>query len=429
MRKIYLIWIILSLLIINLQCNQKNIVTIRIAGNVHSHLNDLITQFQKENPLIRVEIVDMRYPPGSQFVSSNRTHDAYVGYLSTANSNIDIYEIDVIWLAEFVKNGWVQPLDQYFSKDMRNNFLDGILQGTKVDNQFWALQEWVDFGMMYYRKDILNKYHRKPPDTWDDLLKFSKIAKKNKLSLLSFQGNNYEGLVCFFNEIIRSFGGSVFDSKGNVQITTPSAKKTLQFLVYLKTSGSLPKDVNKYTEESTHKDFLNGKSLFSRNWPYMYKLSHQNPWNMNDKIAVMPIPTGKDQKRHYGTTGGWMLVISKYSKNAKESWQLINFLTSEKIQNQNFLKHGLYPTRKNLFRKYVSKELPGIEKIIKNENYLSPRPIDQNYREISRILSQKIWEAMVYHDIKDINDQLNSAQKEINSILFRKSRILQKTIR
>ncbi|MDH4127351.1 MAG: ABC transporter substrate-binding protein [Spirochaetota bacterium] len=429
MKYIFRLFIVIVLICLLSKCHNSEKVIIRIAGNVHSHLNELIPIFEAKNPHIKVEIVDMRYPPGSKLVNSNRTHDAYVGYLSTANSDIDIYEIDVIWLTEFVKYGWVQSLDEYFPKEKQNLFLEGILKGTQINNHVWAVQEWVDFGLMYYRKDILDKLALKPPVTWEELLSFAKIAKNNKMSLLSFQGNNYEGLICFFNELIRSFGGSVFNTKGKLEITSPQAQKALQLLVYLKKQNLLPEHINRYTEESTHKDFLSGKSLFSRNWPYVYKLASYKEWNMQEKIGMIPIPKDKNHPRHYGTTGGWMLVMSKYSENRNESWKLMEFLTSEEIQKHLFQKHGLVPTRKKLFNEYTPKKLPGLESYLIGQDYLSPRPMDQNYREISRILSQKIWEAMTYWDIKDTKTQLGLAETEINSIINRKSRLMQKKIK
>ncbi len=425
MKRIILLLLVLAFFVL-LNCRSRDKTTVRIAGNVHSHLDELIPLFEKKHPDIKVQTVDMRYPPGSRLVNTNRTHDAYVGYLSTANSDIDVYEIDVIWLTEFVKNGWVQALDSYLAAGERKQFLEGVLEGCRIDGRVWAVQEWVDFGLMYYRKDILKGLGRKPPETWEEFMTLGGAARQRGMALLSFQGFNYEGLVCFFNELIRSFGGTVFDPRGRLQITTKEARKALTFLVGMNNRGLLPRQINNYTEESSHKDFLGGKSLFCRNWPYVYHIADQPEWKMRENIGIIPIPRGRGQTRHYGTTGGWMLVMSKYSRYRDESWKLMQFLTSEAIQRHLFEKHGLVPTRKILFEEYAPKKLPGLEKYVAGREYLSPRPMDQNYREISRILSQKIWEALTYPEIKDVKTQLELAEKEINTILFRKSRLLQK---
>ena len=69
--------------------------------------------------------------------------------------------MDVIWPAEFAAAGWALPLDAFFSAAERNLFLDAPIQADTYDGRIYGVPMFVDAGMLYYRKDLLEK-HRFP---------------------------------------------------------------------------------------------------------------------------------------------------------------------------------------------------------------------------------------------------------------------------
>ena len=92
-----------------------------------------------------------------------------------------------------------------------------------------------DFGILYYRTDLLKKYgYSAPPKTWAELgVMAKKIQDGERASNPNFngfvyQGNAYEGLTCDALEWLASSGGGQFIDGGKVTIDNPKAAAALE---------------------------------------------------------------------------------------------------------------------------------------------------------------------------------------------------------
>ena len=82
-----------------------------------------------------------------------------------------------------------------------------------------------DYGILYYRTDLLKKYgYKAPPTTWTDLFKMAKKIQDGEqksnpnFAGFVFQGNSYEGLTCNALEWIASAGGGHIIDNGKATI-------------------------------------------------------------------------------------------------------------------------------------------------------------------------------------------------------------------
>lgn len=65
-------------------------------------------------------------------------------------------------------SGWAEPLDEHVSKGLEK-FLPESVNANLYMGQLWGLPYRIDAGMLYYRKDLLEKYNKNVPMTWDEL--------------------------------------------------------------------------------------------------------------------------------------------------------------------------------------------------------------------------------------------------------------------
>ena len=92
--------------------------------------------------------------------------------------------------------------------------IGSLLKNDTVNGHLIAMPYQGDFGMLYYRKDLLKKYgYSKPPTTWTQLTTMAKKiqageqkSNKNFYGFV-FQGSSYEGLTCNALEGVASYGG------------------------------------------------------------------------------------------------------------------------------------------------------------------------------------------------------------------------------
>ena len=159
-----------------------------------------------------------------------------------------------------------------------------------------------DFGMLYYRTDLLKKYgYKRPPASWTQLFQMAKKiqdgekATNPNFSGFVFQGNAYEGLTCNALEWIASAGGGHFIDGGKATINNAKAADILN-MFRANIGKTTPRGVTSYQEGETHTAFIDGNAAFMRNWPYAYSLAQAKGSKVAGKFAVAPLPHGAGQQ-------------------------------------------------------------------------------------------------------------------------------------
>src|SRR5205807_3315343 len=138
--------------------------------------------------------------------------------LRARSATFDVMQIDVIWPAEFASNGWTVDLTSKWPASDRANYLQGPIKSCTYNGQIVAAPLRTDLGVLYYRTDIIST----APNTFEDLTSMAKSnAAKAKIGY-AWQGAQYEGLVCDFNEVLQGYGGTVLDPNDSKKVTVNS---------------------------------------------------------------------------------------------------------------------------------------------------------------------------------------------------------------
>jgi trehalose/maltose transport system substrate-binding protein len=219
------------------------------------------------------------------------------------------------------------------------------------------MPQFTDAGLLYYRKDLLDKYGQKVPETWEEMTQAAKVvqdgerkAGNNNMWGFVFQGRAYEGLTCNALEWIDSFGGgTIVDSSGKVTVNNPKAVAALKLAAsWIKTIT--PEGVLNYAEEEARGAFQSGNAVFMRNWPYAWALSQSGDSPVKGKVGVTALPKGGAGGKHTGTLGGWNWAVNKYTKNQKQAVDLAMYLSSDEEQKRAALEISINPTIPALYK-------------------------------------------------------------------------------
>ncbi len=269
------------------------------------------------------------------------------------SADIDVLMIDVVWPG-VIKDHLVD-LKKY-SKGAEAKHFPAIVANNTVDGKLLGMPFFTDAGLLFYRKDLLEKYGAKVPETWDDLAATAKkvIDGERKAGSADFQGfvfqaKAYEGLTCDALEWVASFGGGeIIDKAGNITINNANAAKALDTAAtWIGTIA--PGGVLNYGEEDARGVFQNGKALFMRNWPYAWSLAQAPDSPIKGKVGVAALPAGPGGKKS-ATLGGWQLAVNKYSKNVDAAADLVMHMTSADIQKKRAIGGSYNPTIVDLYK-------------------------------------------------------------------------------
>ncbi|ADL08478.1 ABC transporter substrate-binding protein [Thermosediminibacter oceani] len=386
----------------------SEVVTITYASGKDSTpaTKKLIEAFEKKYPNIKVKFLELPQSPDDQ-------HNAYVTALSAGDSSMDVIALDIIWPPEFAAAGWVLPLDDKFTPEMREKFLTGPVEAVTYNGHVWAVPRYTDAGILYYRKDIIQN----PPETWDDLIKMAKanVGKGGTKYGIVFQGNQYEGLVCNALEFIGGNGGSILEGD-RVVINSPQAIAGLQNMVNLVKEKIAPPGITTYKEEDARIVFQQGEALFMRNWPYAWALLNADDSPVKGKVGIAPIPRGKDGKAGTPALGGWNLAINKYSKHPEEAWKFIEFVTSEEGQKISALYGGVLPTLKSLYQdKEILEKNPYWADFYDAFITAKPRPVSPFYTQMSDSMQINFHKALTGEITAE--QAIKNIEKDLNEII------------
>jgi multiple sugar transport system substrate-binding protein len=381
----------------------------KIAGDPEA-FRELLDRFERENPGIRV--TDETLP-----ASTDVQHQFYAINLSGGTEELDVFSMDVIWVQEFAMAGWLAPLDGIFPASVRGGFFRGPVEAVTYGGKAWAVPWYIDAGVLYYRKDLLEKYGYGPPATWDELVGIAKEVTKKEPGLYGFiwQGKQYEGLVCNVLEYIWSNGGEILTGDKPSALSEENVQ-ALGFMRDLITRhGVTPALVLNAIEEPTRHTFGSGRALFMRNWPYAWNIFEREGSLVKGKVGVAPLPHFEGGESA-STLGGWQLGINRFSKHRAEAERLISFLTSYEVQKQLALTVGYKPTRKALYDdEELKRSEPFITGLYDVFERARPRPVSPYYMMITQVLQPEF--SSVISGRSSPEEALGAIDSRLKSIL------------
>lgn len=270
------------------------------------------------------------------------------------SSDLDVINVDVVWPG-MIKDHLLDL--KPYSKGVEKEHFPSIVANNTADGRLIAMPWFTDAGLLYYRKDLLEKHGEKAPTTWEELAATAKKiqdaerkAGNADMQGFVFQAKAYEGLTCGAVEWLWSYGGgNIVDDKGNITVNNPKAAKALNTAAsWIGTIA--PTGVLNYGEEDARGVFQSGNAVFMRNWPYAWSLGNGKDSKIAGKIGVSALPKGGADGKNAATLGGWQLAVSKYSKNPKEAADLVMYMTSKEIQKERAIKGSYNPTIPSLYQ-------------------------------------------------------------------------------
>jgi trehalose/maltose transport system substrate-binding protein len=287
--------------------------------------------------------------------SSSQQLALFLQLFGAGSADVDVFRLDIVWPGTVA--GHMVDLKPHFTDAELKQHFPLIVQSNTVGGKLVAIPWFTDAGLLYYRKDLLEKHGQKPPATWQELAATAKLIQdkeraegNQRMVGYVFQGKAEEGLTCNALEWVDSFGGgTVVDDSGKVTIDNPRAVQALQFAASLIGQAS-PKSVLNYDEEASRGAFQSGQAVFMRNWPYAWSLAQSAGSPVKGKVGVMALPRGGPEGKSTGALGGWQLGVSRYSQKQEAAISLVKYLTSAQEQKRRAIAHSFNPTIASLYQ-------------------------------------------------------------------------------
>ncbi|MDL2253150.1 extracellular solute-binding protein [Ruminococcaceae bacterium OttesenSCG-928-I18] len=319
--------------------------------------------------------------------------------LAAGSSEYDVICIDVVWAGDMAGAGYIEPLDDYIMEAGHNlsDYNPGSLQSGTYKAKTYALPLYPDFGVLYFRSDIVSEEDAQKlvsgDYTFEELIAMAETynGQEGTTQGLNFQANQYEGLVCNANEWTNNY----------------TDLQAIEVMKQAVDSSATPEDILKYQESESADTFTNGDAVFSRNWPYVWGVLGEGGPVSQDQVDIAPLPNGS-------CIGGWLLAMNSFSENKDGAWALLDYMTSEEGQ-KIFCGTGGYNPGWNAL--LDDEEFLSMNELMTKPGYIAAlentiaRPISDEYNELSDNLQ------IAMHTYLSGNADLDTTVSEMEALL------------
>lgn len=355
-------------------------------GNVKNQIDE----WNKQHPNEQVRLIELPE-------SADDQRQQLVQNAQTKSDAYSVVALDVVWTAEFAANRWVAELPAaQFGLD---KLLKPAVETAQYRGRLYAAPWTTNAGLLFYRKDLLDKAGVQPPKTWAEMFaacdKVKALPEGKDVSCYAGQLDKYEGLTVNFSEAVNSAGGTVIGPDGKPNVNTPQAKQGLDMLVNAVQQGKVAKAGITYKEEEGRRAFQKGEVLFHRQWPYQFGLANKKDGSSDvaGKFEVAPLPGANGPGA--STLGGYNLAVSAFAKNKATALDFIKFLTSEERQRTNLINVTDAPTITALYDDPELTEKFAYLTVLKQALLVAKqRPQAVRYPEITKAIQEEAYAAI-----------------------------------
>ena len=300
-------------------------------------LQGMIDEFVKQNPNIEVELIS---PPFDQA-------DNKIRAMFGAKEAIDIVEARDLNVAEFVNNGYLEPLSSYMNGwNEASTMTDTAKDVGMVDGELYFISNGLYQRQMFYRADWLPGAGIEVPKTYEELVAAAIALTDPSKNRYGFSFRGGPGAASVPDTMILAYNGTNVDlsdayflKNGEPIYSSDAAKEALALYLKLFKEGSPPDSISWGFSEQVQA-FTSGVTAFLLQDPdvinSLSESMEEGTW------ATAPMPVGPEGKALIAAGGaGW--GIASHSKNKDAAWKLIAFLSSNE-QNLKWSKgYGTIP--------------------------------------------------------------------------------------
>ena len=311
-------------------------------------VQDVVPQFTEATG-IEVDIEVVNYA---------EMHPKLVPQLVASEGSYDVIVVDFYWVGEFIKAGWLQPLDDRIAESgMDTSVYVPVLFDLvgQVDGVTYMLP-FYNYAMgLTYRQDMVDDPDNQAafeaetgmplqvPETWEEY--------KAQVAFFTNRDGDFYGVVnqglrpdpiaMEWSNYLFANGGQFYDENWNPTLTTPEAVQALDdYKMMIDQYG--PVGAASFGFDEAFNVAAQGQA-YSYLTYNMFRTAYDDP-EQSAVVGMMelaPVPNG-------GLNGAWGWAIPNSSPNPDAAWQFLQWIESSDVAKQRAMLGGS-PTRFDVF--------------------------------------------------------------------------------
>ena len=286
-------------------------------------------------------------------------------------------------VVEMIDAGAIIPMDNLIDSMGRDRFYEAPLtEMTASDGKCYAVPLYSHAQVMWYHKNLLDKYGLEVPTTWDELYEAAKTISDGEggsaFGTSVPMGTNDMMATRFLNFYVRSAGETLITEDGKANLTSQAAIDGINYWIKVYKDCS-PTDSLNFNVLDQATLYYTGKICFDFNSAFQIGGVETNAPELLDQIDCAPMPTLNKGDPQVGyETSNIPMVIWKNSKHPEICEAFIEFL----YEPENYVPFLL---------SVPVGMLPALKEIADDPTFLSD-PTVQKFSHAKDVISKAVGE-------------------------------------
>lgn len=246
----------------------------------------------------------------------------------------DITSVSFWHLPEYVRGGWLEPLNDYWQAK-RDPWFDpndvpaSAIQTFTMNGKLYAMPHTIIGGMFHYRKDIFEKHNIPVPRTTDDILEAAKRLARLEPGMVVWTGRGAPSFPTLGTLLGWGwgYGAKLLDENNRPHATSPEMIRAMEDYVTLMRDYG-PKDAASLGFIQAGEKIQSGQAIMmfdTTGWGGIFADPSQSKVAGRMGVALVKGPAGRYLQWLYMEGLG----INRYSKNKDLAWLFLQWRMSK----------------------------------------------------------------------------------------------------
>ncbi|WP_304942192.1 ABC transporter substrate-binding protein [Vallitalea guaymasensis] len=311
----------------------KGIATTEFELKENKNLQECFKKFADIAPNVRVEF---DYVPFAEL-------DQKITLANAGGNYYDIILVNNSTVPSFAQAGIIDNLDDFVKQeniDMYQKFVKAAADVSYFDGHIYAIPFNMDTRVLAVNTEMLAKYKLELPKTKEDMIEISKAVTED------LNGDGINDQFGYYMNISRTLpsiyiqgqwlmanGLRMYDkNEDGTLVSNLDSEAGIDFFRWGKELGKYsPNDLISFDNSMIKDAFAAGKvAMYTFGaWMLSDEAFMQKLKDNNIKYDLILNPSGL--AGNAASSGGWLFGIGSQSKNKKEAWELIKFVTEPEV--------------------------------------------------------------------------------------------------
>ena len=366
-------------------------------GDFSPYMNKVISEFEKQNPDIKIKWVDVPFSEGEKRTLASILSD----------NPPDLINLNPDFSALLAQKGTLYQIDDKYSEQFNHE----IIEALKYQDKLYSLPWYATSAITVYNKDLALKSNIKLPKTYDDILEIAPQIKQKTNTFVMLPNITENDTMA---RILNKYGVNL-----NKNITSEKSQKVFEMFKELYIKGYIPKETITQTHREALEKYMSGQIVFFQAGANFLNMIKENSPSIYEVTDILPQLTGDLGQNDFSLMN---FVIPLRAKHKNEALKFALFLTNYENQLElakltNIIAVNKQTLDDDFYTKYDKNDLLSKARVTSAKQLKNIQPVfksSKNQKEVNIVINTAVQE--ILSNKNDIQSSLKKAEKKLNEI-------------